>query len=67
MRELEGLKEISQGVGLEIIGYGKIENSYVLASETCALDIIGYSFLREVENDFAENVLRQHQLLFKVL
>ena len=29
---------------------GKIKNSYVLASETCALDIIGATFLREVEN-----------------
>ena len=28
----------------------KIKNSYVLASETCALDIIGATFLREVEN-----------------
>ena len=26
-----------------------------------------HSVLRDVENDFAENVLRQHQLLFKVL
>ena len=26
---LEGLKDISQGVGLEIIGYGKIENSKI--------------------------------------
>ena len=29
---------------------GKLKNSYVLASETCALDIIGARFLREVEN-----------------
>jgi amidophosphoribosyltransferase len=29
---------------------GKIKNSYVLASETCALDIIGAKFIREVEN-----------------
>ena len=29
---------------------GKIGNSYVLASETCALDIIGAKFIREVEN-----------------
>jgi amidophosphoribosyltransferase len=29
---------------------GKIKNSYVLASETCALDIIGAKFIREIEN-----------------
>ena len=29
---------------------GKLKNSYVLASETCALDIIGAKFIREVEN-----------------
>jgi amidophosphoribosyltransferase len=29
---------------------GKLKNSYVLTSETCALDIIGAKFVREVEN-----------------
>ena len=29
---------------------GRLGPSYVLASETCALDIIGAEFLREVEN-----------------
>jgi len=29
---------------------GKLNNSYILASETCALDIIGAKFIREVEN-----------------
>jgi len=29
---------------------GKLKDSYVLASETCALDIIGAKFVREVEN-----------------
>ena len=29
---------------------GKLNKSYVLASETCALDIIGAKFIREVEN-----------------
>ena len=29
---------------------GKLNNSYVLASETCALDIIGAKFIREVDN-----------------
>ena len=37
-------------LGIRPLIIGKIKNSYVLASETCALDIIGAKFLREVEN-----------------
>ena len=37
-------------LGIRPLVIGKIKNSYVLASETCALDIIGAKFLREVEN-----------------
>ena len=29
---------------------GKIKDSYVFASETCALDIIGAKFIRDVDN-----------------
>ena len=36
--------------GIRPLVIGKIKNSYVLASETCALDIIGAKFFREVEN-----------------
>ena len=36
--------------GIRPLVIGKLENSYVLASETCALDIIGAKFLRDVEN-----------------
>ena len=36
--------------GIRPLVIGKIDNSYVLASETCALDIIGAKFIREVEN-----------------
>ena len=36
--------------GIRPLVIGKINNSYVLASETCALDIIGAEFVREVEN-----------------
>ncbi len=36
--------------GIRPLVIGKINNSYVLASETCALDIIGAKFIREVEN-----------------
>tara|TARA_B100001121_G_scaffold169958_1_gene148378 strand:+ start:2662 stop:4143 length:1482 start_codon:yes stop_codon:yes gene_type:complete len=36
--------------GIRPLVIGKLKNSYVLASETCALDIIGAKFIREVEN-----------------
>ena len=36
--------------GIRPLVIGKLKNSYILASETCALDIIGAKFLREVEN-----------------
>ena len=36
--------------GIRPLILGKLNNSYVLASETCALDIIGAKFIREVEN-----------------
>jgi amidophosphoribosyltransferase len=37
-------------LGIRPLVIGKLKNSYVLASETCALDIIGAKFIREVEN-----------------
>jgi len=36
--------------GIRPLVIGKLNKSYVLASETCALDIIGAKFFREVEN-----------------
>ena len=36
--------------GIRPLVIGKLKNSYILASETCALDIVGAKFLREVEN-----------------
>ncbi len=36
--------------GIRPLVIGKLNNSYVLASETCALDIIGASYIRDVEN-----------------
>ena len=36
--------------GIRPLVIGKIKNSYVLASETCALDIIGAQFIRHVDN-----------------
>ena len=37
-------------LGIRPLVLGKIKNSYVLASETCALDIIGAKFIREIDN-----------------
>ncbi|MDA9647774.1 amidophosphoribosyltransferase [Candidatus Pelagibacter sp.] len=36
--------------GIRPLVIGKLGNTYVLASETCALDIIGAKFVRDVEN-----------------
>ena len=36
--------------GIRPLVIGKLGSSYVLASETCALDIIGAKFVRDVEN-----------------
>ena len=35
---------------LDHLVIGKLKNSYIFASETCALDIVGATFVREVEN-----------------
>ncbi len=35
--------------GVRPLVLGKIDNAYVLASETCALDIIGADFVRDIE------------------
>lgn len=37
-------------VGIRPLVLGKLDGAYVLASETCALDIVGASFVREIEN-----------------
>ena len=36
--------------GIRPLVIGKLNNSYILASETCALDIVGAKFIREIEN-----------------
>ena len=36
--------------GIRHLVIGKLNKSYVLASETCAFDIIGAKFIREIEN-----------------
>jgi amidophosphoribosyltransferase len=37
-------------VGIRPLVIGRLGSTYVLASETCALDIVGAEFVREVEN-----------------
>jgi amidophosphoribosyltransferase len=37
-------------VGIRPLVLGRLGSAYVLASETCALDIVGAEFVREVEN-----------------
>jgi amidophosphoribosyltransferase len=37
-------------LGIRPLILGKLGNSYIFCSETCALDIIGATFVREVEN-----------------
>ena len=37
-------------VGIRPLVLGKLAGAYVLASETCALDIVGAEFVREIEN-----------------
>jgi len=46
-KELIGIRD---QFGIRPLVIGKLNNSYVLASETCAFDIIGAEFIREVEN-----------------
>ena len=36
--------------GIRPLVIGKLKNSYIFASETCALDIVGAHFVREVQN-----------------
>jgi amidophosphoribosyltransferase len=37
-------------VGIRPLMLGRLNDSYILASETCALDIVGATFVREIEN-----------------
>ena len=50
--------------GIRPLVVGKLKNSYILASETCALDIVGASFIREVEN--GEIVIIENNILKSV-
>jgi len=46
----EKLIGIRDPFGIRPLVIGKLNKSFVLASETCALDIIGAEFIREVDN-----------------
>ncbi len=52
-------------LGIRPLVLGILDDSYVLASETCALDIIGAKFVREIENGeiviISENGLESHR------
>lgn len=45
----EKLIGVRDKYGLRPLVLGKLENGYVLASETCALDTVGAKFIRDVE------------------
>ena len=47
--------------GIRPLVIGKLKDSYIFASETCALDIVGAKFIREVEN--GEIVIIENQEL----
>ncbi len=47
--------------GIRPLVIGRLKDTYVLASETCALDIVGAKFVREVEN--GEIVIIENQEL----
>lgn len=36
--------------GIRPLCIGKLDNAYIIASETCALDIVGATYVRDVEN-----------------
>ena len=50
--------------GIRPLVIGKLKDSYIIASETCALDIVGATFLREVEN--GEIVIIENKKLISV-
>lgn len=45
----DSLIGVRDPAGVRPLVLGKLDNSYILASETCALDIIGATFLRDIE------------------
>ena len=50
--------------GIRPLVIGKLKNSYIFSSETCALDIVGAKYVREVEN--GEIVIVENEKLSSV-
>ena len=50
--------------GIRPLVIGKLKNSFIFASETCALDIVGAKFVREVEN--GEIIIIENEKLISV-
>jgi len=50
--------------GIRPLVIGKLKDSYIITSETCALDIVGSTFLREVEN--GEIVIIENKKLISI-
>ena len=50
--------------GIRPLVIGKLKDSYILASETCALDIVGAKFIREVEN--GEIIVIENKILRRI-
>jgi amidophosphoribosyltransferase len=40
---------VRDSLGVRPLILGKINHSYILTSETCALDIIGASYIRDID------------------
>ncbi len=45
----EGMIGVRDPLGVRPLALGKLDDSYILCSETCALDIIGAEFIRDIE------------------
>ncbi len=60
-KKLIGIKD---PFGIRPLVIGKLKNSYIFASETCALDIIGAKFVRYVEN--GEIVIAENEKITSV-
>jgi len=45
----EGLIGVRDPMGVRPLVLGKLEDSYIMCSETCALDIIGAEYVRDIE------------------
>ena len=61
-KKLIGVKD---PLGIRPLVLGSLNGSYVLASETCALDIIGAKYIRDIENGEIISIEQNHIQSFK--